>query len=164
MSPEEELRFLILGAQREGNRLLAEQLAPLGLTPSQAEVLRCLNDAGPLSLIALGGLLVCETGSPSRLVNTLVEKALVQRNENPADRRQVTLRLTAEGRRLAIRVSKVEDALHCWIRERLGAGALAATAKYMRRLLAGTLASNAIERRKTGLVANGPMSETNRDS
>lgn len=156
MSPEEELRFLILGAQREGNRLFAERLASLGLTPSQAEVLRCLDDAGPLSLIALGGLLVCETGSPSRLVNTLVEKAFVERNENPADRRQVTLRLTADGRRLATKVSKVEDALHSWIRERLGAGALAVTAKHMRRLLAGTLASDAIERRKAGLAANEP--------
>lgn len=158
MSPEEELRFLILGVQREGNRLFAAQLSPLGLTPSQAEVLRCLMDAGPLSLVALGGLLVCETGSPSRLVNTMVEKALVERSENPADRRQVTLRLTQEGRRLAIEVSKVEDGLHRWIRECLGTGALPSVAKHMRRLLAGTAAAEAIERRKALIAAaNGPL-------
>jgi DNA-binding MarR family transcriptional regulator len=150
MTLDEEFRFLILGAQREGNRLLAEHLAPLGLTPSQGEVLRCLADAGPLSLIALGGLLVCETGSPSRLVNTLVEKALVARDENPTDRRQVTLRLTAEGRRLATKVSKVEAELHGWIRQRMGAGALAATTTHMRRFLLGTLAGDAIARRKAG--------------
>ena len=45
MSPAEELRFLILGTQREGNRFFSALLAPLGLTPSQAEVLRCLAEA-----------------------------------------------------------------------------------------------------------------------
>ena len=150
MSPEEELRFLILGVQREGNRMLAERLAPLGLTPSQGEVVRCLADAGPLSLVTLGGLLVCETGSPSRLVNTLVEKALVERNENPDDRRRVTLRLTEEGRRLAIEVSKVERELYGWLRGRLGPGGLDAAIKQLNRLVAGTLAGAAIKRRKAG--------------
>jgi DNA-binding MarR family transcriptional regulator len=148
MTLEEEFRFLILGAQREGNRLLAERLAPLGLTPSQGEVLRCLADAGPLSLVALGGFLVCETGSPSRLVTTLVEKGLVGRQEDSADRRQVTLRLTAEGRRLAQKVSRVEESLHGWIGERMGAAALAATTGHMRKFLSGTQAGNAIARRK----------------
>jgi DNA-binding MarR family transcriptional regulator len=147
---EEEFRFLILGAQREGNRLLAQHLAPLGLTPSQGEVLRCLADAGPLSLIALGGLLVCETGSPSRLVNTLVEKQFVAREDNPADRRQVTLKLTAQGRRLASKVSKVEAGLHAWIGQRMDAGALDATTAHMRRFLSGTSAGEAIARRKAG--------------
>jgi len=53
---------LVLAIQREGNRLLAAELKPLGITPSQAEVLRVLRDYGPLTLNALGGLLVCETG------------------------------------------------------------------------------------------------------
>jgi DNA-binding MarR family transcriptional regulator len=148
--PEEELRFLILGAQREGNRMLAQQLAPLGLTPPQAEVLRCLADAGPLTLGALGGLLVCESGSPSRLVNTLVENALVEREENPADRRSVTLRLTPEGRRRAVEVSKVESQLYGWLRERLGTAGLTATIKHMNRLIVGTVAGEAIMRRKSG--------------
>jgi MarR family transcriptional regulator, organic hydroperoxide resistance regulator len=150
VSPEEELRFLILGAQREGNRMLADRLAPLGLTPSQAEVLRRLAEAGPLSLNALGRLLVCETGSPSRLVDTLVDRALGERTENPVDRRQVTLRLTPKGKRLALDASKVEDELHGWIRQRLGAGGLAAAAKQMRQLISGTTAGDAVARRKAG--------------
>ena len=66
MKVAEELRYLVLAIQREGNRLLAAELKPLGITPSQAEVLRVLRDHGPLTLNALGGLLVCETSnSPS---------------------------------------------------------------------------------------------------
>lgn len=59
-------------------------------------------------------------------------------------------RLTAEGRRRAIKVSKVEDDLYGWIRERLGAGGLTAIAKHMSRLVAGTSAGDSIARRKAG--------------
>ena len=109
MQPIEELRYLILAAQREGNRLFAEALRPLRLTPSQAEVLRVLQDHEPLSLIALGDLLVCETGSPSRLVQGLVEDGLVERTSSATDKRMVTLRLTSLGRERAESVGAVES-------------------------------------------------------
>ena len=109
MQALEELRYLILAAQREGNRLLAEGLRPLGLTPSQAEVLRVLQDHEPLSLIALGDLLVCETGSPSRLVQGLVEDGLVERLASATDKRMVTLSLTKQGREMAAKVGALES-------------------------------------------------------
>jgi len=113
MEPAEELRYLILAIQREGNRVLAAELKPLGVTPSQAEVLRVLRDHGPLTLSGLGELLVCETGSsPSRLVDRLVTQGLVQRRAGADDRRFVTLALTPEGRRLARRVVTAERRLH----------------------------------------------------
>jgi DNA-binding MarR family transcriptional regulator len=105
----EELRYLILAAQREGNRLLAEALRPLQLTPSQAEALRVLLDHEPLSLIALGDLLVCETGSPSRLVQGLVEDGLVERTPSSTDKRMVTLTLTNLGKEMAAKVGAVES-------------------------------------------------------
>src|SRR6188472_3465412 len=102
MTPVEELRYLILALQREGNRLLAAGLRELKLTPSQAETLRVLADHQPLSLSGLGELLVCETGdNPSRLVDRLVKVGLVDRRADPSDRRHVTLRLTPLGKRLA---------------------------------------------------------------
>jgi DNA-binding MarR family transcriptional regulator len=113
MRVAEELRYLILAVQREGNRLLAAELRPLDLTPSQAEVLRVLRDHGPLTLTALGELLVCETGtSPSRLVDRLVARGLVQRDTDPADRRSLALSLTADGKRLSRRVVTCEERLY----------------------------------------------------
>ena len=113
MRPAEELRYLILAIQREGNRLLATELRPLGVTPSQAEVIRVLADHQPLTLFGLGQLLVCETGSsPSRLVDRLVAAGLVRRDTDPGDRRQVQLRLTEDGQRLAARVADVEQRLY----------------------------------------------------
>jgi DNA-binding MarR family transcriptional regulator len=113
MKVAEELRYLILAIQREGNRLLAAELRPLGVTPSQAEVLRVLRDHGPLTLSALGGLLVCETGnSPSRLVDRLVAQGLVQRDTDPDDRRYLALSLTTEGKALSKRIVAAEEVLH----------------------------------------------------
>src|SRR5215469_8685707 len=108
MQPIEELRYLILAAQREGNRLFAEALRPLHLTPSQAEALRVLHDHAPLSLIALGDLLVCETGSPSRLVQGMVEDGLVERVSSSTDKRMVTLTLTSLGREMETKVRDLE--------------------------------------------------------
>ncbi len=113
MGPAEELRYLILALQREGNRLLAAGLRPLGLTPSQAETLRVLADYQPLTLTGLGGLLVCETGdNPSRLVDRLVKLDLIQRTVDPDDRRHVKLTLTRAGQRRAGEVAAVETQLY----------------------------------------------------
>jgi DNA-binding MarR family transcriptional regulator len=151
MMPEEELRFLILGAQREGNRVLTSLLAPHGVTPSQAEVLRCLADAGSLSLNVLGQRLVCETGSPSRLVSSLVDRGWVHRHENPDDRRQVSLVLTDEGRRLEEKVRNVERQLHGWIGNRLDPSTIAMLSKGLRQLLEGSTAGNAVRERSSAV-------------
>jgi MarR family transcriptional regulator, organic hydroperoxide resistance regulator len=113
MRAAEELRYLILAIQRGGNRLLTNELRPLGLTPSQAEVLRVLEDHQPLTLGGLGSLLVCETGdNPSRLVDRLVGTGLVRRDTDPTDRRHVTLSLTDDGHALAREVGAVEERLY----------------------------------------------------
>ena len=113
MRVAEELRYLVLAANSEGKRQLAHQLRPLGLTPSQAEVLRVLADHAPLTLNGLGSLLVCESGSsPSRLVDRIVAQGLVNRRPGTTDGREVELTLTAEGERLAVEVAAVEDAMY----------------------------------------------------
>jgi DNA-binding MarR family transcriptional regulator len=145
MSLVEELRYLILAAQREGNRRLAQALRPYGITPAQAEVLRLLEERQPLTLSGLGELLVCESGTnPSRLVDRLVVADLVSRVPAEHDRRQVELTLTPAGRRLARRVAGVEDAIH---RELTAAGSardLAAVVSYLRTLVAGQPSGNAV--------------------
>jgi DNA-binding MarR family transcriptional regulator len=149
MRAAEELRYLILAIQREGNRLLAAELRQLGVTPSQAEVLRVLRDHGPLTLNALGGLLVCETGnSPSRLVDRLVTQGLVQRDIDPVDRRYLTLSLTAEGRRISRRIVAAEDVLHETIDDRIAGQPVDQTIATLRALAAGFPAGEALARRR----------------
>jgi DNA-binding MarR family transcriptional regulator len=147
MNEAEELRYLVLAAQREGNRMLAEGLRPLGLTPSQAEVLRVLQEHQPLSLRELGELLVCETGSPSRLVSGLVGAGLVERTPSEADKRMVTLSLTREGEEAASGVAEVEAALHGTISEAFDGDEVSGTVAALRRLVAGRPAGEALARR-----------------
>src|SRR3954469_1839470 len=83
MEPIEELRYLVLGAQREGNRVLTELLRPVGVTASQAEVLAVVRAGGPRPVREIGERLVCETGSPSRLVASMVDAGLLERGGRP---------------------------------------------------------------------------------
>ena len=154
----EELRYLVLAVQREGNRQLAAALTPADLTPAQAEVLRVLEDAAadaePLSLVGVGQRLVCETGSPSRLVQALVTRGLVARRPAPYDARAVVLTLTAAGRRAAAAVRAAEDALYAGIATRVSGGDVAVVQGVLRRLLADTRAGAAVAARHLGAPAD----------
>lgn len=109
----EEFRYLVLAAQREGARALAGALKPHDLTPSQAEAIAVLRDAGrPLSVKEIGERLVCEGGSPSRLMSTLTRKGLVDSAADPADARATLLSLTRAGMAAARAISHIEEDLY----------------------------------------------------
>lgn len=152
MNRAEELRYLVLAAQREGNRILADLLRPLGLTPSQAEVLRVLAQGEHLSLLELGERLVCEAGSPSRLVDGLVKAGHVDRVGSPDDRRRVELSLTATGRRAAGQVATVEQDLHALIEAVIPADTLETVTSTLWRLVADRPAGRALVLRSTSPV------------
>ena len=148
MRQAERLRYLVLAAQREGNRALSQQLAPLGLTPSQAEVLRILDDHGPLTLGGLGELLVCESGTnPSRLVDRLVSAGQVAREIDERDRRQLQLSLTAQGRKSADAVSSIEDALYEQIDAAIAGLDLSVTFGLLGALVEGKPSGTALQQR-----------------
>jgi DNA-binding MarR family transcriptional regulator len=151
MEPIEELRYLVLGVQREGARTFAELLRPIGLTAAQAEVLAVLRDADRgLTVREIGDRLVCEGGSPSRLVASVVAAGLLERGARPGDRRAVELSLTPAGRTAAMRVAEAERRLHEGLADALTEREVAAVARTLRKLVDGRPAGNAIEHRRAG--------------
>jgi DNA-binding MarR family transcriptional regulator len=143
----EELRYLVLAANTEGKRQLAQQLRPLGLTPSQAEVLRVLVDHAPLTLSGLGSLLVCESGSsPSRLVDRVVAQGLVNRRPGTNDGREVELTLTPEGERLAREVAAIEDAMYAAI-DAITPDEIPVALDFLRTFVSGSPSGDALARR-----------------
>ena len=149
MRPAEEIRYLILAAQREGSRQLAQALKPLGLTPSQAEAVRLVADYQSLTMKELGGLLVCESGTnPSRLVDRLVTNGLIERNIDANDRRAVRLTLTTKGSAAAAHIAEVEEAMYAMIDERTAQAGGEGLISSLRALVADMPAGDAIERRK----------------
>ncbi len=147
MRPIDELRYLVLAAQREGNRLLADELQSLGLTPSQAEALRVLEDWEPLALVELGALLVCEQGSPSRLVAGLIAAGYVERAPSSDDKRKITLTLTPTGRDAVARVHAAEDALLSLMRKGINDDEMKVMLSILWRVVAGRPAGDALARR-----------------
>lgn len=149
----EELRYLVLAAQREGSRRLAEALAPLDVSPAQAEVLTVLAGApGPVSIRELGELLVCETGSPSRLARTVVARGWAATVPDDDDGRVTRLSLTPAGLALVAAVREVEAAFHDRLAATLAAArsadALDDAVTLLRAVVAEGQAGRALARRR----------------
>ncbi|HJQ05415.1 MAG TPA: winged helix DNA-binding protein [Nocardioides sp.] len=148
MDSVEELRYLVLAAQREGNRTLTGALKEHDLTPSQAEALAVLRDAGrALSVREIGKRLVCEGGSPSRLMSTLARKGLVETGTDPDDGRATLLSLTPAGAAAARKVTEVEQALYAGLRLLVDDDQVEAVLPVLRALVATLPAGEALERR-----------------
>ncbi len=103
-------RYAVLALQRQGSRELNSALAPLGLTASQAEALRVLDVFGSMTVKEVGEHLVCENGSPSRLMSSLADRGLISRASNNTDRRKQVLALTEAGKQLAAQIASIEAA------------------------------------------------------
>lgn len=148
MRNAELLRYLVLAAQREGNRQLSLALRSLDLTPSQAEAIRVLGEFGPLGLRNLGELLICESGNnPSRLIDRLVTAGLVQRDDSVHDRRQITLSLTKDGQRADKEVRLIEEEFYHRIGDLMAEADLTANIEFLFALSSGTPAGNALKGR-----------------
>jgi len=142
-----EIRHLILAAQRHGSRIIAEHLRAASLTPAQAEVLQVLSGHEPLTLVELGRLMISETGSPSRLVDTLVTRGLVTREPGRDDKRVVRLRLTPAGQQTLADGRAQTAAVDDLIAQRLTPDEMTDLARMLRKLLRDTPGGRAIEKR-----------------
>jgi DNA-binding MarR family transcriptional regulator len=74
------------------------------LTIMQIRTLILLDQQSNLSMSDLASHFQIELPSATSLVNKLVEQKLLERNEDPADRRLVIISLTKEGKNLAKQV------------------------------------------------------------
>lgn len=160
MRNAELLRYLILAAQREGNRQLSLALSSLDLTSSQAETIRVLGEFGPLNLRNLGELLICESGNnPSRLVDRLVIAGLVQRDASAHDRREVALSLTTDGQRADKAVRLIEEEFYRRIDDLMAEMDLAANVEFLFALISETPAGTALKGRIRRAAMDTPSNQ-----
>lgn len=148
MDALEEFRYLVLAAQREGNRALSAALKEHDLTTSQAEALSVLRDAQrPLTVREVGERLVCEGGSPSRLMATLVRKGLVEARATQDDRRTTPLSLTDRGVAAARSVGQIEQDLYVALAAIVSDRDLGVVLPALRRFVSDLPAGQALRRR-----------------
>ena len=102
----------------------------------------------PLTVREVGGLLVCEPGSPSRLVASLADAGYVARRPHPKDGRAAALELTDAGRRAAEQVRAVEERFHDELRARVTSQRdAAATVRTLRAIARDGASAEALQRR-----------------
>jgi DNA-binding MarR family transcriptional regulator len=92
------LGFMILRAQRFMSQQLDAVFAGVGLSLAQHVALQLIDEQSANGPSDIAKTLCFDTGSATRLVDQLADKGLVVRKRISADRRQVSLALTAEGR------------------------------------------------------------------
>ena len=91
---------------RRIRRATNHDLEPLGVTWGQVRALRTLGRCdGPVRMSELADRLRIARRSATSVVDELVERGLVERAADPADRRAVTVAVTPAGRRVARRSS-----------------------------------------------------------
>lgn len=90
----------------------SKMFKPNDLSPEQYNVLRILRGqkGKPITVSSIQDRMLNKMSNASRLVEKLKNKGLVERNECPADRRQVDILITQKGMELLCTVEKsVED-------------------------------------------------------
>ena len=95
---------LVIRVARELRTFVDRQVAPLGLTMQQAELLVWTYRQRGASATDLTDLLLTDDAGVSRLVGRLEAKGLITRRVGVHDRRARALRLTPSGRALAKRL------------------------------------------------------------
>jgi DNA-binding MarR family transcriptional regulator len=102
---EEQVGYLLRQAhQRATSLFVAEMGVEHQITPTQYTALVRLHEQGALSQNHLGRLSAMDPATIQGVIRRLVERGLIQRSENPGDRRRATLKLTAEGHKLVLQL------------------------------------------------------------
>jgi len=103
---EQCLNFVLTKAQRNVHQLFKAELSPLGVTPGQYGVLRCLWDENAQTAKRLADRLVLDGSTITGILDRMEQKGLIEKQTDPKDRRAMQVMLTAKGKKLQKPVSE----------------------------------------------------------
>jgi DNA-binding MarR family transcriptional regulator len=95
--------------ERQVARTLKDQTMCCGVTMAQCHVLLEIGELGQPSLAELAGRLLLDASTLSRTVDSLVKAGMVDREENPRNRRSILLAFTAKGRQAHDAINRLCD-------------------------------------------------------
>jgi DNA-binding MarR family transcriptional regulator len=114
---------LLTSAQRVLSRELGERLADEDVSVEQWRVLRALAGVDGTSMSELAERVQVPAPSLTRLVDSLVDRALVYRRQSVHDGRRIDVHLSVTGRELLLRLEAMAAAHEQNLVRRLGAEA-----------------------------------------
>src|SRR5688500_6179121 len=94
----------VIYLQTESRRLAREQCARLGITATQLNVIKMLDEIGDLSLSELSRRMAAQNSTVTGIVDRMVRDDLVSREQDPEDRRVRRIRLSERGHSLAKKI------------------------------------------------------------
>jgi len=104
MDPKDCIFFQLSRVSRAGARYWHKVVADYGVTSAQALVLLCLALEDRITARQLGAKIEFDSATLTGLVDRLTKAGLVERQNNPRDRRAIFICLTPEGRDTATRL------------------------------------------------------------
>lgn len=121
MSHPIELLPILLQKAREATVLQVRQtLANFDLTEQQWRVIRTAYESGELNAQELAEKSAILGPSLSRILNKLETDGLLQRKTSKSDMRELTIKLSASGKRLHNKIQPALDKLYDQIGEKVG--------------------------------------------
>lgn len=111
LSPTVRTIYLIKQTENIVRFRLYQQLSQYDITGIQYTALSYLNRPNPLSSAQLSRRLHISPQSANEIVNTLAEKNLIQRFEDPENRRILRIKLTEKGKQLLEACDTIVDEL-----------------------------------------------------
>lgn len=110
---DDQLCFALYSASHLMTKAYRPMLTALGLTYPQYLALLVLWEADDLTVGALGERLFLDSGTLTPLLKRMEAQGLVERRRDPADERQVRIRLTEAGRKLEAETRGHYEAMVC---------------------------------------------------
>jgi len=98
MKPEDCIMYQMTRTLQNARKIFKSSVKEIGLTPSQAIVLNFLNDTDNVTANNLGIRSAIDSATLTGILDRLEAAGLVERRNNPDDRRTIFIRLTDEGR------------------------------------------------------------------
>jgi len=95
-----------------------------GLTDQQGRILRVLAEEAELEMLELSARTCILPASLSRIIPSMAKKGLVRRRKDHADRRRVSVSITARGRRVFKKLSRAAEKIYRILAVELGAARL----------------------------------------
>jgi DNA-binding MarR family transcriptional regulator len=94
----------VIYLQSESRRLAREQCQKLGITATQLNVIKMLDEIGDLSLSELSRRMASQNSTVTGIVDRMVQAGLVAREQSAEDRRVWRIRLADKGKQLAKKI------------------------------------------------------------
>jgi DNA-binding MarR family transcriptional regulator len=104
--------------EREVELALSDQTECCGVTPAQCHLILAVEEAGETSVGEIAAALELDSSTLSRAVDGLVKARLLERKEDPSNRRRQLVSLSAKGREKAASINTLCD---CYYEGLLGA-------------------------------------------